>query len=98
MLAELVLVTRLLRLLRGDYPVTIQVDPTVARGDLLRDGQIDTTVKGAPWRALINFGEELVPQELSATAYGQNGTEGGRDTHLVNLPHPAAEASIDLRR
>jgi hypothetical protein len=98
MLAELVLVTRLLGLLRGDYPVTIQVDPKVARVDLLRDGQIVTTVKGAPWQALINFGEELVPQELTAIAYDANGAEVGRDTQLVNLPRPAAEASIDLRR
>src|SRR5687767_14516596 len=98
MLAELVLVTRLLGLVRGEYPVTIEVDPKVARVELLRDSRIVATVKGAPWQALVNFGEELAPQELTAIAYDASGAVVGRDTQLVNLPRPAAEAVIDLRR
>ena len=98
MLAELVLVTRLLGLVSGDYPVTIYVDPKVARIDLLRDGQKVATLHGAPWRTMVNFGTELIPQELTAVAYDSEEREVGRDTQLVNLPRPSAEAAIDLRR
>lgn len=98
MLAELVLVTRLLGLISGDYPITIYVDPKVARVELRRNGETVKTVSGAPWQTIVNFGPELVPQELTAIAYDAGGREIGRDTQLVNLPRPAAEAAIDLRR
>lgn len=98
MLAELVLVSRLLGLVNGEFPVSIYVDPKVQRVELLRNGQRIGEVKGAPWQALINFGPELVPHELTAVAYDAAGNEIGRDTQLVNLPRPAAEAAIDLRR
>src|SRR5688500_15434870 len=98
MLAELVLVTRLLGLVSGNYPVTIYVDPKVASVDLVRDGQKITTVKGPPWETIVDFGNELVPQELTAIAYDAAGNVVGRDTQLINLPRPTAEAAIDLRR
>lgn len=98
MLAELVLVTRLLGLVSGDYPITIYVHPSVASVDLVRNGQKIGTVSGAPWQTIVNFGPELVPQELTAVAFDAGGKEIGRDTQLVNLPRPAAEAAIDLRR
>jgi hypothetical protein len=98
MLAELVLVTRLLGLVSGDYPVTIYVHPSIASVDLIRNGQKIGTVNGAPWQTIVNFGPELVPQELTAVAFDASGKEVGRDTQLVNLPRPAAEAAIDLRR
>jgi hypothetical protein len=98
MLAELVLVTRLLGLVSGEYPVSIDVDPRVARVELLRNGVPVRTVAGPPWQALLDFGRELVPQELTAVAYDASGTEIARDTQLVNLPRPSAEAAIDLRR
>lgn len=98
MLAEIVLVSRLLGLVSGDYPVTVYADPRVARVDLVRNGQTVSTLRGAPWQDIINFGPELVPQELTAIAYDASGAEIGRDTQLVNLPRPAAEAAVDLRR
>jgi hypothetical protein len=98
MLAELVLVTRLLGLVSGEYPVSIYVDPRVARVELLRNGVPVRTVAGPPWQALLDFGSELVPQELTAVAYDASGVEIARDTQLVNLPRPSAEAAIDLRR
>ena len=97
-LAELVLVTRLLGLVSGDYPVSIYVHPLVDRVELVRNGERVATIKGAPWQAIVNFGPELVPQELTAIAYDAGGNVIGRDTQLVNLPRPAAEAAIDLRR
>lgn len=97
-LAELVLVSRLLGLVSGDYPVAIYVHPLVDRVELLRNGEKVATVKGAPWQVIVNFGPELVPQELTAVAYDAGGNVIGRDTQLVNLPRPAAEAAIDLRR
>jgi hypothetical protein len=98
MLAELVLVSRLLGLVNGEFPVTVYVDPKVQRVELLRNGEPAGTLRGAPWQTLINFGAELVPQELTAVAYDSAGNIVGRDTQLINLPRPAAEAAIDLRR
>jgi hypothetical protein len=98
MLAELVLVSRLLGLVNGEFPVSVYVDPKVRKVELLRNGKPAATLKGAPWQTLINFGAELVPQELTAVAYDSAGNVIGRDSQLVNLPRPAAEAAIDLRR
>lgn len=97
-LAELVLVSRLLGLVSGDYPVSIYVHPLVQRVELLRNGEKVATLQSAPWQAIVNFGTELVPQELTAVAYDAGGNVIARDTQLVNLPRPAAEAAIDLRR
>lgn len=98
MLAELVLVTRLLGLVNGEYPVSIYADPKVQRVELLRNGQKIATVSGPPWQTIVNFGAELVPQELTAIGYDAAGNAIGRDTQLVNLPRPSAETTIDLKR
>lgn len=98
MLAELVLVTRLLGLVNGEYPVSIYTDPKIRRVELLRNGEKVATVSGPPWQTIVNFGAELVPQELTAIGYDAAGNPIARDTQLVNLPRPAAEATIDLRR
>jgi len=98
MLAELILVTRLLGLVSGEHPITVQVDSTVRAVDVVVDGKTLTTLREAPWRTVLNFGAELAPHELTAIAYDANGAEVGRDTQLVNLARPPAEAIIGLER
>src|SRR5688572_6546947 len=98
MLAELVLVTRLLGLVSGEHPITAQVDASVRAVDVVVDGKTLITLRGEPWRTVLNFGPELAPHELTAIAYDANGAEVGRDTQLVNLARPAAEAIIGLER
>ena len=98
MLAELILVTRLLGLVSGEHPITVQADSSVRAVDIVVDGKTLTTLRGDPWRTVLNFGQELAPHELTAIAYDANGTEVGRDTQLVNLARPPAEAIIALDR
>jgi len=98
MLAELVLVTRLLGLVSGEHPVTVQVESSVRAVDIVVDGKTLTTLRGAPWRTVLNFGTELAPHELTAIAYDANGAEVSRDVQLVNLARPPAEAIIGLER
>src|SRR5687767_2244726 len=98
MLAELVLVTRILGLVSGEQPIQVQADRTVAAVEIVLDGKQVATLRRPQWRAVINFGDELAPHELIAVAYDPEGNEVARDRQLVNLARPPAEAAIDLSR
>ncbi|HEX2121523.1 MAG TPA: hypothetical protein VHL59_07765, partial [Thermoanaerobaculia bacterium] len=98
MLAELVLVTRILGLVSGEQPINVQVDRTVAAVEIVLDGKQVATLRQPPWRTLVDFGDELMPHELIAIAYDAQGNELARDRQLVNLARPPAEAAIDLKR
>ncbi|PYQ29877.1 MAG: hypothetical protein DMF56_09120 [Acidobacteria bacterium] len=97
MLPELVFVTRLLGLVTGQQQVAVQVDPSVKAVGILIDGERKATLR-APWRLNVSFGGELIPHEITAIAYDEHGNEVGKDTQLVNLARPAAEAAIALVR
>ena len=98
MLAELVLTTRLLGLVAGDQQVQVQVDSNVRAIDIVVDGQTIVKMKVRPFQALLHFGSEIAPHELTSIAYDADGNEIGRDTQLVNLARPQAEAEIQLDR
>jgi hypothetical protein len=97
MLAELVLTTRLLGLVSGDQPIQVQVDPGVRAVNIVVDGKTIANLR-APFQTILHFGSELAPHELTAVAYNADGAEAGRDTQLVNLARPQAEAAIELDR
>src|SRR5688572_18313244 len=96
MLAQLVLVTRLLGLVDGEQPIDVQVDASVRRVELTIDDEKAATLTGPPWRAIVNFGPELAPHRLTAIAYDAKDNELGRDTQLVNLARPPAEAQLSI--
>jgi hypothetical protein len=95
MLAELVLATRLLGLVSDEQLVEVQVEPDVRAVELVVDGKTISRLT-APYKALLNFGPELAPHEVTAIAYDAGGAEVGRDQQFVNLPRPQAEVEIEL--
>jgi len=98
MLAALVLTTRLLGLVNDDQAIEVQTDRTVRSVDVVVDGKTVIRKMNEPFRAVLHFGTEIAPHELTSIAYDEQGNEVGRDTQLVNLARPQAEAAIDLAR
>ncbi|MCP3957264.1 MAG: hypothetical protein GY719_05375 [bacterium] len=85
-----------LGLLVGPEPVELLVGSEVARVEIRLDGETVSTLQGAPWTTVCDFGPELVPHEMVAVGYDQNGQEVARARQWVNLPRRPAEASMLL--
>lgn len=98
MLAELVFLSRFLGLAFGPQQVILKADADVKRVELRRDGERIGALTKSPWKTKIDLGRDLGPYELTAIGYGAEGTEVARDSQLVNLARPAAEAIIVLDR
>lgn len=98
MLLELVLTTRLLGLVADDQAIQVQVDLGVRRVDVVVDGERVVKMTKPPFSAVLHFGSELAPHELTSIAYDADGNEIRRDTQLVNLARPQAEVEIALDR
>jgi hypothetical protein len=98
LLAQAVFVSRILGLISGDYPVDVVADAAVARVEILLNGTVAETLDGKPWRAIVDFGPDIEPQELTAIAYDAAGNEVARDTQIVNLARPPAELGLNLDR
>lgn len=98
MLAELVFLSRFLGLSFGPQQVMLKADAEVKRVELRRDGERVSALTKPPWTTTIDLGRDLGPYELTAIGYGADGSEVARDTQLVNLARPAAEALILLDR
>ena len=98
MLAELVFVTRLLGLMSSTHDIHVQVDPSVQAVEIMLDGKRAYLLRGAPWRAKIDFGPEIAPHELIAVAYDAQGVEIARDIQYVNLPRSHAEIGVMFKR
>jgi hypothetical protein len=96
MSTHLLFVTLFLGLVAGPQPVEVKVDDAVRAVDFVLDGRTVATLRGAPWRTVIDLGPAVVPQQLTAIAYDARGDELGRQTQFVNLARPVAEASIIL--
>jgi hypothetical protein len=76
----------------------IKVDPSVSSVEIVLDGERVEVVRGAPWKARIDLGEELAPHELIAIARNKEGQELARDTQYINVPRPQAELGVLLQR
>lgn len=91
-------VTLLLGLISGVYPIEVQVSGPVAAVELTLDGAPAGRIKGPPWVARVNLGEELRPRELVARALDAGGTEIARTSQWLNLPRPPAEVEFVLEQ
>jgi hypothetical protein len=78
-------------------PVRVAVDPGVAAVELFLDDHSVGVIDGPPWQLECDFGPTLRPHELRAVARGEDGSELGRTTQLVNLPRSNAEVEIVLK-
>ncbi len=98
MLAEIVFVTRFLALVAGPQPVTLEADASVRTVEIRSNSVKIATLTSPPWSLHLDFGKDLMPQELTAIAFDGEGREVGRDTQTINLPRPLAEISLMLNR
>jgi hypothetical protein len=98
MLAEIVFATRILGLVAGEQKIDVQADATVKSVEVLRDGERVARLHQAPWSAVVPFGSELAPHDLTVIGFDAEGRELGRDTQAVNVTRPPAELGILLDR
>jgi hypothetical protein len=95
-LAEIVFASRLLGLVTGEQQIDVQVDPIVQRLEVQSDGATVATLTKVPWSAVVNFGPELAPHELTVLAFDKEGNELARDIQAVNVARPYAEIGVLL--
>ncbi len=80
----------------GAHPVEVAVGGEVAEVEFLLDGERFGLVMEPPWRAVCDFGSELLPHELMAIARDGLGGEVGRIRQWINLPREPTELSLSL--
>lgn len=85
-----------LGLVFGHQMVDIVVGDDVAAVELRLDGTRVAMIEEPPWRAELDFGDELVPQLLEAVAFDGASRETGRVSQWLNLPTEGAALSIVL--
>jgi hypothetical protein len=90
--------TLLLGLVFGVQPVRLMVAPQVKSVEVRLDGTTIGVLAAEPWALHCDFGEFPHPHELVAIARDGSGTEIGRARQWVNMPRPAAEATLLLER
>src|SRR5688572_8092247 len=98
LLAEIVFASRLLGLVAGEQQIDVQVDAAVHSIEVQRDGVTVAALHKVPWSAVVNFGPELAPHEVTVVAFDRAGNELGRDTQAVNVARPPAEIGVLLDR
>jgi hypothetical protein len=90
--------TLLLGLALGVQSVTLMVAPPVKSVEVHLDATTIGILIGEPWVVRCDFGGSLHPHELVAVARDRSGKEIGRARQWVNMPRPAAEATLLLER
>lgn len=98
MLAEIVLVTRLLGLISAHHDIEVQADPSVHAVEIVLDGKVTDVLREPRWRTKLDLGSELAPHEVIAIARDADGREMARDIQFVNVPRPYAEIGVIFHR
>ncbi|RMH21920.1 MAG: hypothetical protein D6696_04585 [Acidobacteria bacterium] len=88
--------TLFLGFIAGARPVELAVDAAVAAVELRLDGRQVAALDGPPWRAEVDFGDELLPHRLEALAFDQEGRLLERLERRINLARADYEAAIAL--
>jgi hypothetical protein len=98
LLAEIVFASRLLGLVAGEQQIDVQVDAAVHSIEVQRDGVTVAALHKVPWSAVVDFGPELAPHEVTVIGFDRAGNELGRDSQAVNVARPHAEIGVLLDR
>ena len=98
LLAEIVFASRLLGLVAGEQQIDVQVDAAVHSVEVQRNGVTVAALHKVPWSAIVDFGLELQPHEVTVVAFDRAGNELGRDTQAINVARPPAEIGVLLDR
>lgn len=79
-------------------PATVELQPPaeVDAVHIILDGERVAEISDPPWRAEVDFGDELLPHRLEVEAVDADGRVLGRDRQWVNLPVGPAHAGIEL--
>ncbi len=85
-----------LSLVVGPQIVEMDVAPSVARVELLLDGEIVASLYSVPWRTQIELGTQLKPHHLEAVSFDSQGLEIERVDQWINLPRPRTELKLVL--
>lgn len=86
--------TLFLALVLGQQSVEVAVGPSVRVVELRLDGRLVASLEGPPWRAEVDFGEDLLPHDLVATALSESGQPLGEARQWVNFGRGLVEARI----
>jgi hypothetical protein len=95
-MAQIAFLTLFLGLTLGPQPIEVTVTGPVATIELRLDGAPAGLIAGPPWSGRIDFGQSLLPHELTARALDAQGQEIGRVQQWVNLPRSPAEVDVFL--
>ncbi len=79
-------------------PVAVEVSGPVKTVRFMLGGREVAALTQPPWRAVIDFGSELTPRELTAIGFDADGDEIARAAQILNLPRPTGELEIALDR
>ncbi len=90
--------TLFLGLLVGPHEVEVMVNTAVAAVELRLDDAAVARLEGEPWRAEVDFGDDLAFRELEAVAFDSDGNELDRTAQAINVPRPQAEVELLLER
>ena len=93
---QLVFVTVFLGLVAGRQPVEMLVPADVAKVELRLDGRAVATMTAPPWRATVDFGDELLPHRLEAVALDGSGETIASALQKVNASNPPKELQLAL--
>ncbi len=91
-------VTLLLGLVTGSQAVELSAGEQVALVEVRLDGRFAGGLTRPPWILNLDFGQELSPHELVATAYDGHRQELQTIRQWVNLPRQRVEARLALDR
>jgi|SRR6185369_13702528 len=85
-------------LITGTYPVELSIQGPVATVELQVDGKSVRTLQAPPWKAQLDFGQDLQPHQIVARALDADGKEIARVQEWANLPHPLSKVDIALEQ
>lgn len=94
----LAFVSVFLSLVLGEHRVEVAVTDVVARVEIQLNDRLLGTLDAPPWSIDCDFGQSLRPHRLDAVAFDVEDEEIARVTQWINLPQPAAEASVIIER
>lgn len=94
---QIVFVSLFLGLVSGIQPVEVRIGPDVRSVRITIDGKDAATIREPPWKAKINFGNDILPHQVSAIGCDERGEEIARASQIVNLRRPFAEVAIEVK-
>ncbi|HEX7139978.1 MAG TPA: hypothetical protein VF219_19150 [Vicinamibacterales bacterium] len=93
-MSQLVFLTFFLGLVSGRQTVALNAGPSIRSVSIVLDGQQVASLSDSPFQTTIDLGPRLAPRDLVAIGFDATGHEVARASQILNVPHPAAEATI----